>query len=187
MNLTGKLLIAMPGMDDTRFDRSVILICAHDTDGAMGLVVNRPAPELRFLDLAEQIGLRTETGALGGADMLVHAGGPVEPGRGFVLHSRDYVTNSSTLTVSDSFGMTATRDVLEDIAKGSGPVRAILALGYSGWSGGQLEGEIAQNGWLTADASAEIVFETPDPTKWEAALGTLGIDPLLLSGTAGRA
>lgn len=187
MDLTGKLLIAMPGMGDPRFDRSVVLICAHDGDGAMGLVVNRPAAELRFLDLVEQIGLTTPEGGIGGADMPVHAGGPVEPGRGFVLHSRDYDTNSSTLTVSNSFGMTATRDVLEDIAQGKGPVKALLALGYSGWSSGQLEDEIAENGWLTADANADLVFNTPDPGKWESALGTLGIDPLTLSGAAGRA
>lgn len=153
----------------------------------MGLVINRPAADLRFLDLVEQIGLKTPDGGVGGADLPVHAGGPVEPGRGFVLHSRDYDTNSSTLTVSASFGMTATRDVLEDIAKGDGPVKALLALGYSGWSKGQLEDEIADNGWLTADASADLVFNTPDGGKWEAALATLGISPLMLSGAAGRA
>lgn len=187
MDLTGKLLIAMPGMGDMRFDRTVVLICSHDDSGAMGLVINRPAADLRFLDLVEQIGLTTPDGRIGGADLPVHAGGPVEPGRGFVLHSRDYDTNSSTLEVSDSFGMTATRDVLEDIAKGQGPVKALLALGYSGWSGGQLEGEIAQNGWLTADANADLVFNTPNIGKWESALGTLGISPLMLSGEAGRA
>lgn len=187
MNLTGNLLIAMPGMGDPRFDRTVVLICSHDEDGAMGLVINRPAADLRFLDLIEQTGLPTPEGGMGAADMPVHAGGPVEPGRGFVLHSRDYDTNSSTLTVSNSFGMTATRDVLEDIAKGNGPVKALLALGYSGWSSGQLEGEIGANGWLTAEANADLVFNTPDPSKWEAALGTLGISPLMLSGAAGRA
>jgi putative transcriptional regulator len=153
----------------------------------MGLVINRPARDLRFLELAEQIDLPTPEGHVSGGDMPIHAGGPVEPGRGFVLHSRDYITNDSTLTVSDSFGMTATRNVLEDIARGEGPVKALLALGYSGWSAGQLEGEIAQNGWLTADASGDLVFNTPDARKWEAALATLGIDPLSLSATAGRA
>ena len=187
MDLTGKLLIAMPGMGDPRFERTVIVICTHDAGGALGLVVNRPTRDLRFRDLAEQIGLSTPSGTLGGADLPVHAGGPVEPGRGFVLHSRDYDTNDSTLTVSRSFGMTATRDVLDDIAAGKGPVKALLALGYSGWAGGQLEGEIARNGWLTAEASADLVFNTPDASKWEAALATLGIDPLTLSATAGRA
>ena len=187
MDLTGKVLIAMPGMSDPRFEKTVVVICAHDEDGAMGLVINRPTPELKFADLIQQIGLRAPPGRPARADLPIHSGGPVEPGRGFVLHSPDYISNESTLAVTNSFGMTATRDVLEHIAQGSGPEHALLALGYSGWSSGQLEGEIGRNGWLTADASSELVFHVEDDRKWEGALATLGVDPLVLSGAAGRA
>jgi len=183
-SLEGKLLIAMPGMGDPRFDRSVIFMCAHSEEGALGLIVNKPAPEVKFLALLDQLGIET-----GGAkrDIRVHFGGPVENGRGFVLHSGDYLSNSSTLQVTDGFGMTATLDVLEEIANGSGPASALLALGYSGWGPGQLEDEILQNGWLTCDAAPEIVFGADDGAKWSAALGTLGVDPIMLSGSAGRA
>lgn len=188
MDLTGKLLIAMPGMGDLRFEQTVILMCAHDAEGAMGLIINRPTPQLHFADLVKQIDLGKPLQAEDPAASLpVHAGGPVEQGRGFVLHSPDYRGNESTLAVSDDFGMTATRDVLEDIAAGRGPHKALLALGYAGWSPGQLEGEIGRNGWLTADASPQIVFDTKDDAKWEATLATLGVDPLMLSAEAGRA
>lgn len=183
-DLSGKLLIAMPGMGDTRFDKSVIFLCAHSEDGAMGLIVNKPAPDLSFDTLLEQleIGRSPHT-----RDIRVHFGGPVEHGRGFVLHSSDYGANSSTLEVDESFGMTATLDILEDIARGEGPQEALLALGYAGWGPGQLEEEIQQNGWLVADADASVVFARDDATKWVAALKGLGIDPMLLSGAAGRA
>ncbi len=183
-SLEGKLLIAMPGMGDPRFERSVIFMCAHSPDGALGLIVNKPAPELKFSSLIEQLGIDT-----GGAkrDIRVHFGGPVENGRGFVLHSGDYRSNESTLRVNDAFGMTATLDVLEELARGEGPASALLALGYSGWGPGQLEAEILQNGWLTCDAPPEIVFDANDAGKWSAALKTMGIDPLTLSASAGRA
>ncbi|MEM8630426.1 MAG: YqgE/AlgH family protein [Pseudomonadota bacterium] len=183
-DLTAKMLIAMPGMGDPRFDKSVILLCAHSDDGAMGLIVNKPAPDLSFPDLLGQLKIVPSDAA---RETLIYFGGPVENGRGFVLHSTDYGSNSSTLSVGDAFGMTATLDILEDMAQGRGPEEALLALGYAGWGPGQLEGEIARNGWLTCDPSRELVFGTRDNQKWTAALKTLGVDALALSATAGRA
>ena len=182
--LEGKLLIAMPGMGDPRFDKSVIFMCAHAADGALGLIVNKPTPELSFSNLLKQLDIDVPTPH---RDVRVHFGGPVENGRGFVLHSADYTSAASTLEVSDAFGMTATMDVLEELAKGSGPADALLALGYAGWGPRQLESEILQNGWLTCDATREIVFDTADENKWTAALKTLGVDALMLSAKAGRA
>lgn len=182
--LDGKLLIAMPGMGDPRFERSVIFMCAHSDDGALGLIINKPAPEYRFADLLKQLDI--PSGAPN-RDIRVHFGGPVEHGRGFVLHSGDYLSNSATLRVNGAFGMTATLDVLEELAKGEGPSSALLALGYSGWGPGQLEDEILQNGWLTCEASPELVFGEDDDAKWSAALRTLGVDPVMLSSEAGRA
>ncbi len=183
-SLDGQLLIAMPGMGDPRFEKSVIFLCAHSEEGALGLIVNKPSREIRFSNLLEQLDL--EVGDTS-RDIRVHFGGPVENERGFVLHSADYAAEAATLRVSDKFGMTATLDVLEDIAKGNGPSMALLALGYSGWGPGQLEDEILQNGWLTCEANDSLVFGTDDDHKWAAALATLGIDPLTLSSTAGRA
>lgn len=182
--LEGKLLIAMPGMGDPRFDKSVVFICAHSDEGALGLIINKPTPELQFESLLKQLEINVDTPK---QDIRVHFGGPVENGRGFVLHSGDYQTNDATLQVSDAFGMTATLDVLEEIANGTGPKSALLALGYAGWGPGQLESEILQNGWLTCDAPPELVFGAEDDTKWTAALSTLGVDALMLSETAGRA
>ena len=183
-SLTGKLLIAMPGMGDPRFEKCVIFMCAHGEDGALGLIVNKPSPGLSFEQLIDQFDIPRGPAS---SEIRIHFGGPVENGRGFVLHSGDYDENESTLQVSGDFGMTATLDILEHIAEGNGPSRALLALGYSGWGPGQLEGEILQNGWLTCDASPALVFDPDDETKWESALATLGVDPLTLSATAGRA
>ncbi|MBM7068519.1 YqgE/AlgH family protein [Actibacterium sp. 188UL27-1] len=188
MELTGQFLVAMPGMGDARFEKSVILLCAHSRDSTLGLVINQPAVDLSFDDLLQQIeitSVKERPGDL--AKTPIHIGGPVEHGRGFVLHSSDYTQNESTLTVGKDFGMTATRDVLEDIANGRGPKKRILCLGYAGWGAGQLEDEIGRNGWLTTEANPDIVFEAPNNTKWEAALATLGVDPLTLSAAAGRA
>jgi putative transcriptional regulator len=184
LNLTGKLLIAMPAMGDPRFARSVVFICAHSEDGAMGLIVNKPASDLRLRGLLDQVSISMTADM---ADRPVHYGGPVENARGFVLHSGEYRSRVTTLQVSPPFGMTATVDVLQDLAAGHGPDRAIVALGYAGWGPGQLEAEIAQNGWLTGDATSDLVFATPDASKWEAALRGLGIDALALSSAAGRA
>jgi len=183
-DLTGKMLIAMPGMGDPRFDRSVVFVCAHSSDGAMGLIVNKPAPSVRMDDLLDQLKIRKGAGSRG---VMVHFGGPVEHGRGFVLHSADYRRNSSTLRLDPGFGMTATLDILEDIAQGQGPERRLLALGYAGWGPGQLESEIQKNGWLTCDGDPDIVFDRDNQGKWMAALGSIGVDPLMLSATAGRA
>jgi putative transcriptional regulator len=183
-DLSGKLLIAMPGMGDPRFEKSVVYMCAHSPEGSMGLIVNKPAPGLAMDDLLEQLEIPRGDGS---RDVLVHFGGPVEHGRGFVLHSGDYRACESTLRVDERFGMTATVDILKDMAGGGGPESRILALGYSGWGPGQLEDEIHGNGWLTCDASPEIVFAEDDEGKWIAALKSLGIDPLLLSAEAGRA
>ncbi len=183
-DLTGKLLVAMPGMGDPRFEKAVILICAHSAEGSMGLIVNKPAPGVDVLDLLEQLKIqRAETSRA----IRVHFGGPVEHGRGFVLHSTDYTANDTTLRVDDRFGMTATLDVLEELAHGRGPATALLMLGYSGWGPGQLEEEILRNGWLTCDATEELVFDSDSGAKWSNALQSLGIDPTGLSGMAGRA
>jgi len=184
VRLSGKLLIAMPGMGDSRFEKSLVFLCVHTEDGAMGLIVNKPSPELSFEELLDQLSI--ETDAMSRAPR-VYFGGPVELGRGFVLHSGDYEQVDSTLMVDSEFGMTASLDVLEDLAQGTGPTRALLALGYAGWGPGQLESEIAHNGWLITDASHELVFSEDDQGKWSAALKKLGIDPLLLSSVGGSA
>ena len=184
MDLTGKFLVAMPAMGDPRFEKSVILICALSDEGAMGQIVNNPVEEVTFAGLLEHLNIpRAPTGR----DIAVHFGGPVERGRGFVLHSRDYRGGPATMKIEGGFGMTATLDVLEALARGEGPHRALLALGYSGWGPGQLESEIARNDWLTLDADAGLVFSEDDGAKWQAALKSMGINPLSLSGAAGRA
>jgi putative transcriptional regulator len=184
MDLTGTLLIAMPAMGDSRFERSVILICAHSAEGAMGLIVNKPSPDHSFAGLLEQLEIPR---APGGRDIRVHVGGPVERGRGFVLHSRDYSSGRATMSVAGTYGMTATLDILQAMAQGGGPSSALLALGYSGWGPGQLEAEIARNDWLTTSAPPDMVFSGDDGGKWAATLRHMGIDPLLLSSSAGRA
>jgi putative transcriptional regulator len=184
MDLTGKLLIAMPGMGDPRFEHSVIFLCVHTPEAAMGLIVNKPAPELRFDSLLKQLGIPHGDRS---RDIHVHFGGPVEHARGFVLHSGEYEGQGSTLHVGERFGMTATLDVLQALADGEGPERSMLALGYAGWGPGQLEGEIRDNGWLTCDADEELIFGLPDARKWTSALKSIGVDPVSLSATAGHA
>lgn len=182
--LKGQLLIAMPGMGDHRFERAVIFLCSHSREGAMGLIVNKPSPDLRFADLLAQLKIPARTDLRG---IRVHVGGPVEHGRGFVLHSADYTLAESSLHVSAEFSMTATVDILQDMAKGEGPHRSLLALGYAGWGPGQLESEIQANGWLTAPADLDLVFGASDGEKWGAALRSISIDPRLLSAEGGRA
>ena len=182
--LDGQLLIAMPGMGDLRFERSVIFMCAHSPEGAMGLIVNKPAPELSFADLLAQLKIEASVDLEG---TRVHFGGPVEHGRGFVLHSAEYSAEDSSLSVTPEFAMTATVDILQDIARGEGPERALLALGYAGWGPGQLEGEIQANGWLTAPAEPDLIFGSRDGEKWGDALRSISIDPRLLSAEGGRA
>lgn len=185
-NLTGKILIAMPGMSDPRFERSVVLVCAHTDEGAMGLVLNRPLPEIDFGDLLEQLGIETDAAA---RRIEVRFGGPVEPGRGFVLHNVPEHGDDpeGRLRIGRTLAMTTTRDILEDLANGHGPASAVLALGYAGWGPGQLEDEMLQNGWLTGDGAEELIFSTSHSDKWQTALRAQGIDPSLLSAAAGRA
>lgn len=186
-NLTGKVLIAMPGMADPRFAHSVVLICAHGDEGAMGIVLNKPLPGIGFADLLGQLGIDSEGCA---PSVPVHFGGPVEPGRGFVLHplpEGDGEDEGVLRIPGLRLGMTTTRNILEDIASGRGPERAVLSLGYAGWDAGQLESEVLANGWLVAEAGDELIFGTDNARKWHQALKSLGVDPLALSSAAGHA
>lgn len=182
--LAGRLLIAMPNIGDARFDRTVIYLFAHTTDGAMGLIINKLTDEVSFTDLLSQLELDVSANVEG---TPVRFGGPVEVERGFVLHSPDYHRQDATLQVDDDVSMTATVDVLRAIAAGRGPMRSLFALGYAGWGPGQLEQEIRQNGWLHCEADPEIVFDRSDETKWARALAQIGVDPSLLSSAAGSA
>ena len=177
------LLVAMPGMDDPRFARSVVYVCAHSTDGAMGLVVNQVAAQVSFPTVIGQLGIEGDSRC---ADTPVHVGGPVQPSRGFVLHSADYVQDG-TLVIDERFALTATVDVLRAIAEGVGPERRVLALGYAGWAAGQLDAEIQNNGWLVVPADPEIVFDRDNGSKWLRAMHAIGVDPSVLSSTAGHA
>jgi putative transcriptional regulator len=183
-NLAGKLLIAMPGMGDLRFDQSVVFMCAHSEDGAMGLIINKPAQDVVLGDVLGQLDIDVSQQV---RESRVYIGGPVETARGFVLHSREYQSNLQTLNVDADFGMTCTLDILEEIGKATGPAQSQLMLGYAGWGAGQLEAEIRQNGWLVCEASFELVFGTDDDTKWSKALDSIGVNPLTLSSAGGRA
>ncbi|SON54668.1 hypothetical protein HDIA_1127 [Hartmannibacter diazotrophicus] len=189
--LNGQLLIAMPGLSGDNFSRSVVYICAHSEDGAMGLIINKQAPNLSMKELLVQLDVIPEDRQIRVSEMAgsmhVHQGGPVETGRGFVLHSSDYHLESSTLPVNADISLTATVEVLKAIADGRGPENALLALGYAGWAPGQLESEIQANGWLTAPASQEIIFQTRLEDRYDRALALLGITPALLSSEAGHA
>jgi putative transcriptional regulator len=189
--LDGQMLIAMPTMGDERFSRAVIYVCAHSTEGAMGIIVNQPAANISFPDLlvqlevipaAERIQLPNKAGTV-----KVLKGGPVETGRGFVLHSADFFIENSTLPIDEGICLTATLDILKAIAHGDGPVSAILALGYAGWAPGQLETEIQQNGWLHCAADSELIFGTDTGGKYTKALRKIGIDLGMLSNEAGHA
>ncbi|WP_460275068.1 YqgE/AlgH family protein [Celeribacter sp. ULVN23_4] len=183
-DLTGKLLIAMPGIGDPRFAGAVVFMCAHSDEGAMGLMINKVSDEIGVSDVFDQLEIRATPDM---RPLPVHFGGPVEMGRGFVLHSTDYEADHASMDVGSSYAMTASREILRDMARGEGPTERLLCLGYAGWGPGQLEGEIAENGWLSCDATPEIVFDTPDLEKWQAALLSMGVSPALLSADAGRA
>src|ERR1700723_2867350 len=189
--LDGQMLIAMPSMGDERFSRSLIYICAHSSEGAMGIVVNHPAPNINFSDLlvkldvipaADVIRLPSRAGVV-----RVMRGGPVETERGFVLHSADFFIENSTLPIDEGICLTATLDILKAIARGAGPVSAILALGYAGWAPGQLESEIQGNGWLHCPPDSELIFGPDTGGKYEKALKKIGIDLGMLSSEAGQA
>jgi len=187
--LDGQVLIAMPSIGDDRFARSVIYMCAHSEQGAMGLIINKAAPLMRFGDLIAQLDVVEDNQQPAEAlmEMPVLYGGPVEQGRGFVLHSSDYFTPDSSLPVSDTIALTATVDILRAMAGGRGPARAIIALGYAGWAPGQLENEIQNNGWLTCAADEALLFDLDFDDRYEAALRKLKVDPAMLSSDAGHA
>lgn len=189
--LDGQLLVAMPGMGDNRFNRAVIYLCAHSAEGAMGIIINHPAKKLSFPELLVQLDVIASDDAIrlppGAGIVPVVKGGPVDPGRGFVLHSADYYVDSSTMPIDDEVSLTATVDVLRAIAKGTGPNRAVLALGYAGWAAGQLEREILHMGWLHCPADEALIFDTVLDTKYDRALRKIGIAPGSLSAQAGHA
>jgi putative transcriptional regulator len=186
-SLAGKILLAMPNMGDPRFHRAAILICAHDDNGAMGLVINHPLPGLSFATMLSQLNIPAdENKKFSLPDIPVLGGGPVENARGFIVHSRDFQL-SDTIIITDDLAVTGTVDALRDVAAGRGPEHMIFVLGYSGWTAGQLEQEIQENVWLVADANMELIFSTEIDEKWTSGIKTLGVNLAMLSGEAGRA
>lgn len=179
----GQMLLAMPAMTDPRFERAVIYMCAHNDEGAMGLVINKSLDSIDFRELLGQLDIPAAESA---RDVTVHFGGPVENQRGFVLHSGEY-RHAETLMVTEHVGLTATLDILRALARGDGPERSILALGYAGWGAGQLESEIHDNAWLSVPYDEGLMFEVGDDDKWERAFNSIGVDLSVLSGTSGRA
>lgn len=185
--LEGQLLIAMPAMNDPNFEKTVVYLCAHSEEGAVGIVINQPADGITFSEILEQLDISTPAIDTIDDSRPIVIGGPVETGRGFVLHSTDYCKEDSTLLTHDKVGMTATLDILKAMAEGTGPEQALLAIGYSGWGPGQLESEIQANGWLTCPAANELVFDENFETKWDRAVEVLGVDPAFLSSDFGHA
>jgi putative transcriptional regulator len=189
--LDGQMLIAMPSMRDERFARTLIYVCAHSSEGAMGIIVNQPAANVNFADLLVQLEVIKDSDLIQlprrAGTVQVLKGGPVEPGRGFVLHSSDFFIENSTLPIDDGICLTATLDVLKAIANGNGPASALLALGYAGWAPGQLETEIQENGWLHCSADSDLIFGDDLVHKYERALRKLGIHAGMLSSEAGHA
>jgi putative transcriptional regulator len=182
-SLTNHFLIAMPGLEDPNFSRTVTYICEHTEQGSMGIVINRPM-ELQLLTMLDQLDIKVENP--GKASQPIYIGGPVQTDRGFVLHS-GAKTWDSTLNITDGINVTTSRDILEAIARGDGPPASLVALGYAGWGSGQLEREMAENAWLSGPADAEILFQVPAAERWQAAARLLGVDLNLLSGEAGHA
>ena len=182
-SLTGQLLVSMPQMGDPFFARSVVYLCAHNEEGAMGLIVNKTVESLSIDELYAQLKIETVPS---GRPQAVHFGGPVAPGQGFVLHSADY-REEGTLGIGAEFAMTATIDILRATGQGAGPRQSLVALGYAGWGPGQLDAEIQANGWLLVPADTTLVFDTEDDNKWQRALAKIGVSPEMLSGESGRA
>jgi putative transcriptional regulator len=182
--LAGKLLVAMPGIGDPRFDRTVIMMCEHNAEHAMGVVINRPKDDLTLSEVLGHLGL--DAGEAASARAVLD-GGPVRPDRGYVLHSEDFAAGDATQAVAPGVSLTATRDVLVAVASDHAPENFVLALGCAGWSAGQLEDELKHNAWLVVDFNNAIVFDQEHDDKWERAIRTLGFDPSQLSETAGRA
>ncbi len=182
--LTGKLLLAMPGMNDPRFYHSVIFICNHDAEGSMGLIINQSNLALSLGDMLEQLHLKPKPGAP--LALPVQTGGPVESGRGFLIHTLDF-EQPETMKIDSRFGVTATLESLQAVADGSGPRDLLFVLGYAGWTAGQLEQELQDNAWMVAEADHEVMFNTPLEQKWDRAMGRIGVDPGMLSTSVGRA
>lgn len=184
------MLVAMPGMGDKRFEKAVIFLCAHSNDGAMGFIVNKPLEQPKPVDFLTSLNIVVEDEAISLPDdlrqNLLNSGGPVEPGRGFVLHTPDYKAES-TIAVHENVNLTATLEILRKIATENGPERYFIALGYSGWSSGQLEDEISSNGWLVTDADPDLIFSDESEDKYSIVMQKMGIDPSLLSMDAGHA
>lgn len=186
-SLVGKLLLAMPSMGDPRFNKAVIFMCAHDQDGAMGLVINHGLPGVELEQLLEQLGLISDIEIdLKQLSLPLLAGGPVDNSRGFLLHTGEY-THDDTVKIDEGFSVTGTIDALKDVAHGKGPEQVLFILGYAGWGGGQLDHELQDNAWLVAEADEDIIFGLPNDEKWEKAVQKLGFDPGMLSGNAGHA
>ena len=188
-SLEGKLLLAMPGISDSNFGRSVVFLCSHSKQGAMGFVINKPAPLTVFSDLIEKTDLGSETLSIAPEvlSMPIRLGGPVETFRGFVLHAGDYPADDASLKIPGGYAVSATVDILRDIALGQGPGRRLITLGYAGWAPGQLENEIQHNGWLHCDADHDLVFDEYLDRKYAAAMKKLGVDPRMLSTESGHA
>jgi putative transcriptional regulator len=190
-SLEGQMLIAMPSLREGPFARAVVYVCAHRDDGAMGIIVNQKAEATNFPELLVQLNIVKPAESIvlppRAGEVRVLRGGPVETGRGFVLHSRDYFRDNSTVAIADDICLTATLDILRAIAAGEGPEKAVLALGYSGWSSGQLESEILANGWLNCPADANLVFDADYESKYDRALAKIGVSAAMLSSEAGHA
>jgi len=190
-SLSGQLLVAMPNIGDSRFHRTVIYLCSHSDEGAMGLVINRPADEIAFIDLLRQLKILSESGQINlpekAREIQVVHGGPVEPSRGFVLHSIEPEPIAGSVKIDSHIRLSANLDILHAIAKGDGPERVVFALGYAGWGAGQLESEIQQNGWILCPASDDLLFDDEFETKYERALALIGVDLGMLSTDIGRA
>ena len=182
-NLCGHFLVAMPGMIDPRFSETVIYLCIHNADGAMGLVVNRPLEREGFSMLLKRLSIEAVEPSSG---INIFSGGPVEVDRGFILHSLEYI-KKTTISVDDKIGLTATIDIIQDIALGSGPKKSLVILGYAGWGAGQLEEEVKRNGWLHVEGDSEILFNIEPEKKWKYAISKIGIDPVMLSSDIGHA
>jgi putative transcriptional regulator len=189
--LEGQILIAMPGIGDPRFDRSLIFMCAHSKSGAMGIIVNKTAPMMFFSDLVDQLKIVPSDEIRDLAPPVLNLpvlfGGPVEQFRGFVLHSTDYLSNATSLPINDTVALTATVEILQAIARGNGPIKVMLALGYSGWVAGQLENEIQHNGWLHCEPDDDLIFGADNDGKYGRALKKIGVDPMMLSSESGHA
>jgi putative transcriptional regulator len=185
--LGGKLLLAMPSIGDPRFHKAVILICAHDENGAMGLIINHSLPDMKFPELLDQLGISSDIKINPAALTLpVMSGGPVESARGFLLHSSEF-QQAGTVQVDEDFSITGTIEALRDFANGNGPEQALFILGYAGWGQGQIEQELQQNAWLVVDPDLSIIFHQKADEKWDMAMNKLGFDPAMLSGQSGRA